>query len=114
MDMGSYVIIINADKVAVTGNKETDKTYFRHTSNKRSGAGKPGGWKLETLQSLRNRLPERILEEAVRGMLPKGRLGKGLRVHHLKVFKGSEHPHASQSPVDITPLIDAKPSPRFQ
>lgn len=72
-----------------------------------------GGWKVETLSNLRARLPERIVEEAVYGMLPKGRIGHDIRTHHLKVFKGAEHPHEAQQPTDITHLIDAKPSPRF-
>jgi len=113
MDMGCYVVVINADKVEVTGKKENQKTYFRHTQNKRSGAGRLGGWKVETLSNLRARLPERIVEEAVYGMLPKGRIGHDIRTHHLKVFKGAEHPHEAQQPTDITHLIDAKPSPRF-
>lgn len=103
MDMGAYVIIINADKVAVTGRKETDKLYHRHT------VGRPGGWKVETLQQLRARIPERILEKAVKGMLPKGRLGNAL-FSHLKVYKGSSHPHGAQQPMDITSFISKKPS----
>lgn len=103
MDMGSFVIIINADKVAVTGRKETDKTYFRHTN------GRPGGWRLETLRDLRARIPERIVEKAVRGMLPKGRLGNSLFTH-LKVYKGASHPHQAQRPADITAQISIKPS----
>lgn len=103
MDMGSFVIIINAEKVAVSGKKETDKTYFRHT------IGRPGGWRLETLRDLRARIPERIIEKAVRGMLPKGRLGNRLFTH-LKVYKGTSHPHEAQRPQDITSQISIKAS----
>ncbi|CAG9465870.1 unnamed protein product [Pedinophyceae sp. YPF-701] len=112
MDMGCTVVVINADKVQVTGNKYNDKTYFRHTQNKRSGAGRPGGWKLEAFKDLQERLPERIIESAVHGMLPKGRLGRSIRVQHLKVYKGAEHPHEAQQPTDITHLInEGKKSP---
>jgi large subunit ribosomal protein L13 len=103
MDMGSFVIVINAEKVAVTGAKETDKTYFRHTT------GRPGGGKIEALRDLRVRIPERIIEKAVRGMLPNGRLGNSLYTH-LKVYKGASHPHTAQKPVDITHNISKKPA----
>ncbi|KAL4428834.1 hypothetical protein ABPG77_005272 [Micractinium sp. CCAP 211/92] len=103
MDMGAYVVIVNAEKVAVTGRKETDKFYFRHTN------GRPGGGKMEALRDLRQRLPERILEKCVKGMLPKGRIASPL-FNHLKVYKGSEHPHVAQRPVDITGRISKKPS----
>lgn len=102
MDMGSYVVVINADKVAVTGNKENQKLYHRHT------VGRPGGWKKETLEQVRERIPERIVEKAVKGMLPRGRLGNKL-FHHLKVYKGQSHPHEAQQPVDITARISQKP-----
>ena len=103
MNMGAYVIVINADKVAVTGRKETLKLYHRHT------VGRPGGWKVETLREIRARVPERIVEKAVKGMLPKGKLGSDL-YPHLKVFAGAAHPHEAQRPVDITPQIDQKPT----
>ena len=102
MDMGSFVIVINADKVAVTGRKETDKFYFSHTN------GRPGGGKMEALRDVRVRIPERIVEKAVKGMLPKGRLGNALFTH-LKVFKGTNHPHTAQQAIDITPNINKKP-----
>ncbi len=102
MDMGGFVVVVNADKVSVTGRKEEQKIYHRHA------VGRPGSWKQETLEQIRQRVPERILEKAVKGMLPKGRLGSRLFTH-LKVYKGAEHPHAAQKPVDITALIDAKP-----
>ena len=103
MDMGSFVIVINAEKVEVTGRKENDKMYFKHVN------GRPGSWRMESLRDLRTRIPERIVEKAVKGMLPKGRLGNRL-FHHLKVYKGSEHPHAAQKPVNITGCISKKPS----
>lgn len=103
MDMGAYVIIINAEKVAVTGRKEEQKIYHRHT------VGRPGAWRKEPLKDLRKRIPERIIEKAVKGMLPKGRLGNTLFTH-LKVYKGSAHPHEAQQPVDVTTQISKKPS----
>eukprot|EP00878_Enallax_costatus_P001070 GHUV01001207.1.p1 GENE.GHUV01001207.1~~GHUV01001207.1.p1 ORF type:complete len:219 (+),score=82.90 GHUV01001207.1:221-877(+) len=103
MDMGSYVVVINADKVTVTGNKANAKTYFRHVN------GRPGSWKIETFNELQRRIPERIIEHAVKGMLPKGRLGRDIKLH-LKVYKGAAHPHEAQQPTDITNRISAKPS----
>lgn len=103
MDMGAYVVVINADKVIVTGNKANDKTYFRHVN------GRPGSWRVETFTQLQQRIPERIIEKAVRGMLPKGRLGRDIRLH-LKVYKGAEHPHEAQQPADITREISARPA----
>ncbi|KAJ3671012.1 hypothetical protein LUZ60_008438 [Juncus effusus] len=93
VDMGAYVIVINAEKVAVTGQKRTQKLYRRHS-------GRPGGMKIETFDQLQKRIPERIVEHAVRGMLPKGRLGRELFTH-LKVYKGPEHPHQAQQPVPL-------------
>ena len=90
MDGGDFVIVLNAAKVAVTGNKEEAKMYYRHS-------GYPGGLRAENLGQLRERQPERIVEAAVRGMLPKNRLGRRL-VTKLKVYPGAEHPHASQQP----------------
>jgi large subunit ribosomal protein L13 len=90
MDGGDFVIVLNAAKVAVTGNKEEAKMYYRHS-------GYPGGLRAENLQQLRERQPERIIETAVRGMLPKNRLGRRL-ITKLKVYPGAEHPHASQQP----------------
>jgi large subunit ribosomal protein L13 len=88
--------------VTVTGNKANAKTYFRHVN------GRPGSWHIETFNQLQQRIPERIIEKAVRGMLPKGSLGRDIRLH-LKVYKGTEHPHAAQQPVDITREISLKP-----
>nr|YP_005090133.1 50S ribosomal protein L13 [Fucus vesiculosus]CAX12519.1 50S ribosomal protein L13 [Fucus vesiculosus] len=89
-DVGDYIIIINADKVFVSGKKRIQKMYFRHS-------GRPGGKKIENFESIQIRIPERILEKAIKGMLPKNRLGRQLFTN-LKVYKGSEHPHISQKP----------------
>lgn len=102
MDMGAYVIVINADQVAVTGKKATQKTYFRHVT------GRPGSYMVETFTQLQQRIPERIVEHAVKGMLPKGRLGRDIRMH-LKVYKGTKHDHEAQQPQDITKEISIKP-----
>merc|ERR1712093_954232 len=106
MDMGDNIIVVNAEKVKVSGKKYWMKHYFRHTQNVRSGAGRIGSYRIEYFRDLQERLPERIIEEAVRGMLPKDRLGKSLGVKHLKVFKGSKHPHSAQAPQNITHLIN--------
>lgn len=90
MDCGDNVIIINAEKVILTGNKLTDKTYVRHT-------GYPGGQRFSTPKQLLATHPERIVEHAVRGMLPKNRLGDAL-YRNLKVYAGPEHPHQAQNP----------------
>ena len=90
MDMGDFVVIINAEKVLVTGNKEREKTYFKHT-------GYPGGGSEINLSQLRIKSPEKIIQNAVRGMLPHNRLGRKI-LTHLKIYKGSEHPHSAQMP----------------
>jgi large subunit ribosomal protein L13 len=90
MDTGDFVVVINAEKVAVTGNKREDKLYRRHS-------GRPGGMKTETFAKLQSRIPERIIEQAVKGMLPKNALGRKLFTK-LKVYAGPEHPHQAQSP----------------
>ena len=90
VDTGDYIIVINAENVAATGNKELNKVYHRHT-------GYPGGLKSMTLEKLRERAPERILEKAVKGMLPKNPLGRAM-YRKLKVYSGSEHAHAAQQP----------------
>lgn len=90
MDTGDFVIIINADKIDVTGRKRWQKLYRRHS-------GRPGGMKVETFDKLQARIPERIIEQAVKGMLPKNALGRQLFTK-LKVYKGSEHPHQAQRP----------------
>ena len=89
-DTGDFVIVINAEKVALTGNKEQQKLYRRHS-------GRPGGLKVMTAQRMRERFPERIVESAVRGMLPKNKLGRKL-YRKLKVYAGPDHPHHSQKP----------------
>lgn len=90
VDCGDFVIVINCEKVAVTGKKEVQKKYYRHS-------GYPHGFKEETLQSLRQRRPVAILERSIRGMLPHTRLGDH-QFTKLKVYEGSEHPHAAQQP----------------
>lgn len=90
MDTGDFVIIVNAEKVAVTGRKRTQKLYRRHS-------GRPGGMKTETFAKLQSRLPERIIEQAVKGMLPKNSLGRKLFTK-LKVYAGDSHPHQAQQP----------------
>ena len=93
VDNGDYVVVINASKVKVTGKKETDKLYYRHT-------GYPGGIKNVTLGRMRETKPERIIEKAVKGMLPRSPLGRAMW-KKLKVYGGSEHPHDSQQPRKI-------------
>jgi large subunit ribosomal protein L13 len=90
LDTGDFVIVVNAGNVLLTGKKETDKTYNRHT-------GYPGGIKQSRVEELRAKHPERIIEQAVRGMLPKTRLGRA-QIKKLKVYSGSEHPHEAQKP----------------
>ena len=90
LDMGDFVVVINAEKVTVSGNKEEQKKYFKHS-------GYPGGDKEISLSHLRSTQPEKIIYNAVKGMLPHNRLGRKL-IKHLKVYTGSEHPHASQEP----------------
>ncbi|KAJ0801554.1 putative ribosomal protein L13 [Helianthus annuus] len=99
VDMGAFVIVVNAEKVAVSGKKRTQKLYRRHS-------GRPGGMKVETFDQLQQRIPERIIEHAVRGMLPKGRLGRDLFTH-LKVYTGPDHPHQAQKPIDL-PIRDKR------
>ncbi len=90
VDTGDFVIVINADKVKLTGNKLDKKIYYSHS-------GYPGGLKSETAREFLNRCPEKMITKAVWGMLPKGRLGRAM-LKKLKVYKGSEHPHAAQKP----------------
>lgn len=91
IDGGDYVIIINAEKVAVSGNKLTDKKLYRHS-------GHPGGLKSRTVGELLATKPERVVESAVKGMLPKNKLGNQI-ASKLKVYAGPNHPHAAQRPV---------------
>jgi large subunit ribosomal protein L13 len=90
MDMGDFVIIINADKVALTGSKAAQKKAYRHS-------GYPGGLTAVTYSELLEKNPERAVEKAIRGMLPKTSLGRD-QMRKLKVYRGAEHPHAAQQP----------------
>ncbi len=90
VDTGDFIIVINAAKVHVTGNKEQDKVYWRHS-------GYPGGIRGTTVADMRATHPERIIEKAVKGMLPRNPLGRAM-YRKLKVYAGAEHPHAAQQP----------------
>jgi len=90
VDTGDYIVIINADKVRVTGNKELAKTYYQHS-------GYIGGMRATTVQKMRQRAPERMIEIAVKGMLPKNPLGRAM-FRKLKVYAGAEHNHQAQQP----------------
>ena len=91
LDTGDFVIVVNAEKIEVSGKKASQKLYRRHS-------GRPGGMKIEKFETLRDRIPERIIEQAVKGMLPHNSLGRQ-QFKKLKVYKGSEHPHGAQNPV---------------
>ena len=93
-DTGDYVVVINAAKVRTTGNKLTGKIYWRHTEY-------PGGIKSDTLGEMLAKHPERVIEKAVKGMLPKGPLGFA-QFRKLKVYAGAEHPHAAQQPIQLS------------
>jgi len=97
IDGGDYVVVINAEKVKVTGNKFNNKKYYTHSSY-------PGGLKMKIFKDLIKTKPEYIIEKAVKGMLPKNKLGKQI-FKKLKVYKGSEHPHESQQPQIWKPKI---------
>ena len=90
VDTGDYIVVINAEKVRVTGNKATGKMYHRHT-------GYPGGLKSMSFEKLIDRAPERVIQSAVKGMLPRNPLGRAM-FKKLKVYAGNEHPHAAQQP----------------
>lgn len=90
VDSGDFVIVINAGKVALTGNKRTSKLAYRHS-------GYPGGLRSTPIGELLDKRPERVIEQAVRGMLPKNSLGRA-QLRKLKVYAGSEHPHTAQKP----------------
>lgn len=90
MDTGDHVIVVNADKVALTGGKEAAKVYYRHS-------GYPGGLKVTPYETMKERRPEQIVLKAVRGMLPKNRLGRAM-LRKLHVYAGPEHPHEAQKP----------------
>ena len=90
VDTGDYIVIINCEKVQVTGNKAQDKMYYRHSEF-------PGGLKTTNFEKLINYKPEEVLQRAVKGMLPKGPLGYAM-IKKMKVYAGSEHPHTAQQP----------------
>jgi len=90
MDTGDFVVIVNAEKVAVTGNKRADKFVYRHS-------GYPGGLRQRSVGEMLEKQPDRLVEKAIKGMLPKNRLGRAMG-KKLKVYAGPEHPHAAQQP----------------
>lgn len=93
VDTGDYVVVVNAEKIAVTGKKLSDKMYYRHT-------GYVGNLKSANLQEMLDKKPEDVIHLAVKGMLPRGPLGRAMR-SKLKVYAGTEHPHAAQQPVAV-------------
>jgi len=93
LDTGDHVIVVNAEKVLLTGTKELDKNYFRFS-------GYPGGIRKTAASDMRGTFPERLIEEAVRGMLPKNRLGRA-QFKKLKVYRGPSHPHEAQKPLKL-------------
>ena len=93
VDTGDYIVVINAEKVHVSGNKAQDKQYYRHT-------GYPGGLRSMNFDKLIDHAPERVLEIAVKGMLPKGPLGRAMH-KKMKVYAGTQHPHAAQQPLEL-------------
>jgi len=99
LDDGDYVIVLNAEKAAVTGNRLTSKMYYRHS-------GYPGGLTTMSLEQVMQTHPERAIEFAVRGMLPRNKLGEEM-IKKLRVYTGAEHPHEGQKPVDISEVLDA-------
>ena len=97
VDGGDFVVVINADKVKVTGNKAEQKKYYKHSLY-------PGGLNEKSYKELLESNPERIIENAVKGMLPKNKLGKSI-IKKLKIYSGSNHPHESQNPSEWNPKI---------
>jgi large subunit ribosomal protein L13 len=93
VDTGDYIVVVNAEKIRVTGNKFNDKMYYRHS-------GYPGGIKEMNFKDMQERHPERIVEKAVKGMLPRNPLGRAM-FKKLKVYSGAEHPHAAQQPQSL-------------
>ncbi|MBT9567359.1 MAG: 50S ribosomal protein L13 [Thiobacillus sp.] len=98
VDTGDYIVVVNAGKMRVTGNKDTDKIYYRHS-------GYPGGIYETTFAKMQDRFPGRALEKAVKGMLPKGPLGYAM-IKKMKIYAGAEHPHEAQQPQPLE--INAK------
>jgi large subunit ribosomal protein L13 len=92
-DTGDFVVVVNAEKIAVTGNKRADKKYYRHS-------GYPGGIKERTLNDMLERRPEEVIRKAVKGMLPRNRLARK-QLTKLKVYAGPDHPHAAQQPTPM-------------
>ena len=92
-DLGDYVVVVNAEKIKVTGNKNTQKRYYRHT-------GYPGGLKSSTFSEIIEKDPENIILKAVKGMLPKNKLSNSM-ISKLKIYAGDNHPHAGQNPIKI-------------
>ena len=92
-DVGDYVVVINAEKIRVTGNKNEQKMYYRHT-------GYPGGIKSQSFNDLIASHPDRIITSAVKGMLPKNKLSNSV-IRKLKVYKGESHPHTAQNPIKL-------------
>jgi large subunit ribosomal protein L13 len=90
IDTGDFVVVVNAEKIAVTGNKLTEKKYRRHT-------GYPGGLRERTLEEQLDRRPEEVIRTAVKGMMPKSRLGRA-QLRKLKIYAGADHPHTAQQP----------------
>ena len=93
LDMGDVVVVINAEKISLSGNKENSKKYFSHS-------GYPGSVKEISVREMRTKKPENIVINAVKGMIPHNRLGRAI-LSHLKVYSGSEHPHQAQKPMDL-------------
>jgi len=93
VDTGDFVVVVNAEKVAVTGNKLDDKRYYRHS-------GYPGGLRSRTLREQLERRPEEVIRKAVKGMLPRNRLARA-QLRKLKIYAGPEHPHAAQAPTEL-------------
>ena len=93
VDTGDYIVVVNAEKIAVTGNKATDKIYYSHTEY-------TGGIKDISFKDLIKKAPERVIQSAVKGMLPRGPLGREM-FRKLKIYAGSEHPHAAQQPQQL-------------
>jgi large subunit ribosomal protein L13 len=93
VDTGDYIVVVNAEQIRVTGNKAKDKIYHRHT-------GYPGGLKSISFEKLIDKAPERTIQSAVKGMLPKGPLGRAM-FKKLKVYAGAEHPHTAQQPQEL-------------
>ena len=94
VDTGDHIVIVNAEKVAVTGNKEEDKIYYHHT-------GFPGGIKAASFEQVIERAPERVIQRAVKGMMPRNPLGRAM-LKKLKVYAGPAHPHSAQQPQPLT------------